>query len=456
MFSEQELTVEEEAEIAAVSEATMGQFNAGPAQTLFAQEQELLAQMTELAESSRALPDARMRKLIAWIKENMCPDLGNSNAKWNDLRVIIFTEWDDTKRYLHQQLSAAIAGSDRADERIAIFHGPTPPAERDEIKAAFNAPPSKHPVRILIATDAAREGLNLQAHCWNMFHFDVPWNPSRMEQRNGRIDRKLQPNPVVYCRYFFYTQRPEDKVLAALVRKTKTIREELGSLSQVIDSKLDLLMKYGIRRRDIDALTSEIESTDMDQESRAAVEEELEASRKRKTELLEQIENLSTILEDSQEAIAFSKDHFRSAISCALQILGAEPLKAWAERLKSGGMRFSSHGSTRRCRPDMGGNDGQLARRRANATRSSGNGDAHLRFAPLSSRTPESLQMRLSNSTWSSVSSNGSFPDSPRRVSFTTIFLVLVSRILPTQFLACYSLAGSRSTAPAPPVCTKS
>ena len=160
-----------------------------------------------------------------------------------------------------------------------------------------------------------------------MFHFDVPWNPSRMEQRNGRIDRKLQPNPVVYCRYFFYTQRPEDKVLAALVRKTKTIREELGSLSQVIDSKLDLLMKYGIRRRDIDSLTSEIESTDMDQESRAAVEEELEASRKRKTELLEQIENLSTILEDSQEAIAFSKDHFRSAISCALQILGAEPLK---------------------------------------------------------------------------------------------------------------------------------
>ena len=105
LFSEQELTVEEEAEIAAVSEATMGQFNAGPAQTLFAQEQELLAQMTELAESSRALPDARMRKLIAWLKENMCPDLGNSNAKWNDLRVIIFTEWDDTKkRYLFQQL----------------------------------------------------------------------------------------------------------------------------------------------------------------------------------------------------------------------------------------------------------------------------------------------------------------------------------------------------------------
>ena len=210
--------------------------------------------MTELAESSRALPDARVNKLVDWIKANMCPALSTPGAQWNDIRVILFTEYDDTKRYLQQQLTAALSGSDRAEERIAIFHGPTPVSEREVIKTAFNADPAKHPLRILIATDAAREGLNLQAHCWNIFHFDVPWNPSRMEQRNGRIDRKLQPNPVVYCRYFFYKQRPEDRILRALVNKTKTIREELGSLSQVIDSRLDLLMKNGIRRRDIDAL----------------------------------------------------------------------------------------------------------------------------------------------------------------------------------------------------------
>ena len=141
-------------------------------------------------------------------------------------RVIIFTEYDDTKRYLHQQLDAAIAGTDRADERIAIFHGPTPHEERAKPSSmAFNADPSKHPVRILIATDAAREGLNLQAHCWNLFHFDVPWNPSRMEQRNGRIDRKLQPRDDVFCHYFVYHQRPEDRILSCLVRKTETIKE---------------------------------------------------------------------------------------------------------------------------------------------------------------------------------------------------------------------------------------
>lgn len=223
--------------------------------------------------------------------------------------------------------TAALYGSDRAEERIAIFHGPTPVSEREVIKTAFNADPAKHPLRILIATDAAREGLNLQAHCWNIFHFDVPWNPARMEQRNGRIDRKLQPNPVVYCRYFFYRQRPEDRILRALVNKTKTIREELGSLSQVIDSRLDLLMKNGIRRRDIDALELEIDSADLEEDRRAAVEEELEATRERQNELREQIEKLSTMLEDSQQAISFSKDHFRSAISCALQILGADPLK---------------------------------------------------------------------------------------------------------------------------------
>ena len=50
--------------------------------------------------------------------------------------------------------------------------------------------PRATPLRILLATDAAREGLNFQAHCTDLFHFDLPWNPGRIEQRNGRIDRK--------------------------------------------------------------------------------------------------------------------------------------------------------------------------------------------------------------------------------------------------------------------------
>ena len=317
------LQAEEDAQFEAASAATMGPIEDLSAKDLFAREQKLLQEMTDIAEQARGKPDARIKRLIEWMRENMCPDLGKSGAKWNNTRVLIFTEYDDTKRYLVQQLQAALAGSDDADRRIEIFHGPTPPQKRDEIKRAFNTDPAKHPVRILIATDAAREGLNLQAHCSNLFHFDVPWNPSRMEQRNGRIDRKLQPAAEVYCHYFVYKQRPEDRILQVLVRKTETIKQELGSLSQVIDAKLAKSLSQGIRHRFVDSLESEIESADLDANQKSTIEQELEASRERQHALKESIERLRTQLESSRKSIGLSDTHFQSAISCSLELMGS-------------------------------------------------------------------------------------------------------------------------------------
>jgi len=66
-----------------------------------------------------------------------------------------------------------------------------------------------------------------------------------MEQRNGRIDRKLQRADEVRCHYFFYKQRPEDRVLVALVNKTETIQKELGSLSPVLERRLERLLGGG-------------------------------------------------------------------------------------------------------------------------------------------------------------------------------------------------------------------
>jgi ERCC4-related helicase len=340
-LSEEQLHAEEELQVWAISAATMGPLTTSDAKTLFAREQKLLDQMAEIADESRSLPDGRIVRLIEWIRENQCPDLpkrgkrGEGSPKWNATRVIIFTEYDDTRRYLQQQLEAAIEGTDRAGSRIAIFAGTTPEAPREnsdvlsrqEIRLAFNAEPGKHPIRILIATDAAREGLNLQAHCWNLFHFDVPWNPSRMEQRNGRIDRKLQPREEVFCHYFVYRQRPEDRLLSCLVRKTETIKRELGSLSQVIDAKLTEALKRGIRRETVDLLEREIESADLPANHRQAVDEELEATRERQQVLRKQIDTLRNLLEDSQKSIGLDEAHFRSAISSALELVGAEPLK---------------------------------------------------------------------------------------------------------------------------------
>ena len=327
-LEEDQLQAEEDSQFEAASAATMGPLEEMSAQALFAHEQKLLDEMTEVAEQARGKTDARTEKLIDWIRDNMCPDLGKPGAEWNNTRVLIFTEYDDTKRYLVSRLEAALEGSNQAGNRVQVFHGPTPPPRREEIKQAFNTDPRRHPVRILIATDAAREGLNLQAHCCNLFHFDVPWNPSRMEQRNGRIDRKLQPKDEVFCHYFVYEQRPEDRILQVLVRKTETIKEELGTLSQVIDSRLAKTLSQGISHRAIDTLESEIESTDLEASRRAAIEDELEATRKRQNGLRTQIDTLRTLLEKSRKSIGLTDTHFRAAISCSLQLLGTEQLES--------------------------------------------------------------------------------------------------------------------------------
>ena len=84
---------EVEAQVEAVSATTVGPIEDATSRQLFTREQELLAQMTDIAEQSRGQTDARTKKLIDWIRENMCPNLGKKDAQWNDTRVLIFTEY---------------------------------------------------------------------------------------------------------------------------------------------------------------------------------------------------------------------------------------------------------------------------------------------------------------------------------------------------------------------------
>ena len=188
--------------------------------------------MLAISGGARDAADARVAAILDWIEAEM---LDASHA-WRDRRLLLFTEWDDTRRWLVERLKEGLLqrSRNRVDltGRILVFTGQTSLEERDRIKIAFNAPFDREPVRILVCTDAAREGLNLQARCYDLIHVDLPWNPSRLEQRNGRIDRKLQPSKVVNCRYFLYDQREEDRVLDALVRKTEVIRASSARLAK--------------------------------------------------------------------------------------------------------------------------------------------------------------------------------------------------------------------------------
>ncbi|WP_292864643.1 DISARM system SNF2-like helicase DrmD [Nostoc sp. LPT] len=320
-FSEEEVIAEEDAQMAAASMQAAGQT---------ARELAILDEMADVANSSRYQPDPRIQQLVEWIRQNLCPDLGQPNAAWLERRVIIFTEYTDTKRYLQQQLQSAIAGSNREQERIDVFHGGIGEERREAIKSAFNADPARHPLRILIATDAAREGVNLQNNCADLFHFDVPWNPSRMEQRNGRIDRKLQRSPVVHCYYFVLPQRTEDKVLDVLVRKTATIQQELGSLAPVVERNVSRLLANGIRHQEVNHLADSINQAEQlnnkETVNTQIINEELEQARLRQQDLTKQVEQLQQMLKDSRVWLGLDDNHFRNAISASLEILGVPTL----------------------------------------------------------------------------------------------------------------------------------
>lgn len=328
--SEEELRREEKAQIEAATWAS--------SESIEAAELALLDDMIEVAEANASVPDKRIERLVEWIRENLCPDLparGSQAAKparWLDrvkgkehaARLLVFTEYTDTKRYLEEQLQAAIAFTDQADKRIEVFHGEiTNEAKREAIKKRFNGDPAEHPVRILIATDAAREGVNLQSHCADLVHFDVPWNPSRMEQRNGRIDRKLQREEVVHCRYFVFAQREEDRVLEVLVEKTRTIQNELGSLGAVVEGELVRLLANGIPLSQAAALCGKIGAV-----KGVPGPDEIEASRERRAPLEKQLTTLRALLDESRVHLGLRTGDLERALSEALRLAHADPLRA--------------------------------------------------------------------------------------------------------------------------------
>ncbi|MCG8556097.1 MAG: DISARM system SNF2-like helicase DrmD [Proteobacteria bacterium] len=287
----------------------------------------LLSDLRATAEQARKHPDAKIRALLAWMRTCQCPAVGETqdgaDRAWTDRRVIIFTEWGDTKRYLLELLDQAVSGTDRGDERIMAFHGGMGDDARDEVQRAFNTPPDEHPVRILIATDAAGEGINLQAHCADLFHFDLPWNPARLEQRNGRIDRTLQPAPEVRCHYFIYPDRPEDRVLETLVRKVEIVQKELGSLGAVLLKDIESTMAPGIQ----DKTQSQLELIGQDA-STATLDAELESQRRVIAKLEAERAKAARRLEASERALKVSSESLRGVVEVGLRMAGAPGLAA--------------------------------------------------------------------------------------------------------------------------------
>ena len=214
------------------------------------EELRLLKTMRDWAERACAQNDSKCRKLIAWLKEHIRP-----NKKWSDQRVIIFTEYRATQKWLSEVFATeGFSGQDR----LMTMYGGMDSNQREEIKAAFQSSPDQSPVRILLATDAASEGIDLQNFCSKLIHYEIPWNPNRMEQRNGRIDRHGQKADEVLVYHFVaegYEQRQSGsssgvasdlgadlEFLMRVAQKIETIREDLGNVGPVLDDDVEAAM----------------------------------------------------------------------------------------------------------------------------------------------------------------------------------------------------------------------
>jgi len=121
--------------------------------------------------------DRKWEELSSLLQNN--PEMHDESGRQR--KIILFSEHRDTLNYLHDKIAGVLGNPDA----IVAIHGGTHRDERRKAQALFRSDPD---VRVLIATDAAGEGVNLQcAHL--MVNYDLPWNPNRLEQRFGRIHR---------------------------------------------------------------------------------------------------------------------------------------------------------------------------------------------------------------------------------------------------------------------------
>jgi hypothetical protein len=282
------------------------------------EERQILDRMRTWAQAAAPRPDSKARILLEWLGHEIRP-----GGKWSDRRVIIFTEYRQTLDYLMTLLAAE--GYTR-DHRVLTLHGEVDLLERETIKAAFLAAPDEAPVRILLATDSASEGIDLQRHCSRLIHYEVPWNPNRMEQRNGRIDRYGQPEPPQIFHFvdasFADDREPADPgslagdlefIYRAVKKLDQMERDLFGKVAPVIEAQVEAAMMGKVRVLD----TSRAEAEAGPVHRMLKLERDLKA----------QIQKLHDKLLETRRELEMSPENVEDVVSTALLLAGQPRLE---------------------------------------------------------------------------------------------------------------------------------
>ena len=138
---------------------------------------------------------------------------------------IVYCRFIATAEYVAQQFQSMLGMKHPGLQVTSVTGGDGNSVQRTEKVDDL----AKEPVRVLVATECLSEGINLQEHFNAIVHYDLPWNPNRLEQREGRVDRYGQRNPVVKTVILYGSDNAIDLVvLDVLIRKAQTIRNKLG------------------------------------------------------------------------------------------------------------------------------------------------------------------------------------------------------------------------------------
>jgi len=179
--------------------------------------QEELRQVKRLRDLAKCVYDAGTESKFERLREILF------DPKFNEEKLIIFTEHRDTLEFLVRRLEGlGYTG------QVAQIHGGMHYTDREAEVERFRKSVDQGGARFLVCTDAAGEGINLQ-FCWIMINYDIPWNPARLEQRMGRIHRYGQKHDPVLILNLVASNTREGRVLQTLLKKLENISKELGS-----------------------------------------------------------------------------------------------------------------------------------------------------------------------------------------------------------------------------------
>lgn len=193
----------------------------------------------ELLEKALAITPARDSKLQRLLKTELRERFKEAP------KVIIFTRYKDTMDYLESQIGKSDLYKDC---KIITLYGDMNESQRREKFADFE----RAKKAVLIATDCISEGINLQHACSRILHYELPWNPNRLEQRNGRVDRFGQPREKVFIRTLVLNDALDVTILKVLVEKSHQIRDAFGFSPPFFGDDtcvLDLIRQRGLHVR---------------------------------------------------------------------------------------------------------------------------------------------------------------------------------------------------------------